>query len=94
MRLLGIDIGGTNIRVGLVEENELVRVESTTIRKDGNEKEIIDDLLGLIFKFDYGNVDGIGVGVPSVVDTKKGIVYNVQNIPSWKESSFKRNTGI
>ena len=28
---------------------------------------------------------GIGVGVPSVVDTQKGIVYDVVNIPSWKE---------
>lgn len=34
MRLLGIDIGGTNMRAGLVEENELVRVESTLVRKD------------------------------------------------------------
>jgi len=31
------------------------------------------------------DVAGIGVGVPSVVDVDKGIVYDVQNIPSWKE---------
>lgn len=34
-------------------------------------------------------VDGIGVGVPSVVDSLRGIVYNATNIPSWKEVHLK-----
>jgi glucokinase len=35
------------------------------------------------------NVKAIGIGVPSVVDIDKGIVYDVQNIPSWKEVALK-----
>ena len=35
------------------------------------------------------DVDGIGIGVPSVVDTEKGIVYNVVGIPSWQEVHLK-----
>ena len=35
-------------------------------------------------------VAGIGVGVPSVVDSEEGIVYNVANIPSWTEVPLKR----
>ena len=31
----------------------------------------------------------IGIGVPSVVDVERGIVYVVQNIPSWKEVHLK-----
>ncbi len=31
------------------------------------------------------DVKGIGIGVPGVVDNKTGIVYDVQNIPSWIE---------
>ena len=34
-------------------------------------------------------VAGIGVGVPSLVDVDRGIVYAVQNIPSWKEVHLK-----
>jgi glucokinase len=34
-------------------------------------------------------VSGIGIGVPSVVDVDRGIVYTVQNIPSWKEVHLK-----
>ncbi len=102
MKLLGIDIGGTNIRVGLVEGNELTKVESMLVRKDSSENEVFDDLFSLIRKFDYEKVEGIGVGVPSIVDVEKGIVYQVQNIPSWKkvhlkeilESNFKIPTYI
>ena len=35
------------------------------------------------------DIDGIGIGVPSVVDAEKGIVYDVMNIPSWKEVHLK-----
>jgi glucokinase len=34
-------------------------------------------------------VVAIGIGVPSVVDLAKGIVYDVQHIPSWKEVPLK-----
>jgi glucokinase len=34
-------------------------------------------------------VSGIGVGVPSVVDTERGIVYNAVNIPSWERVELK-----
>jgi glucokinase len=34
-------------------------------------------------------VKGIGIGVPSVVDVSKGIVYNVMNIPSWEEVALR-----
>ena len=34
-------------------------------------------------------VAGIGIGVPSLVDVDKGIVYTVENIPSWQEVPLK-----
>ncbi len=35
------------------------------------------------------SVMGIGCGVPSVVDVERGIVFDVENIPSWKEMHLK-----
>ena len=35
------------------------------------------------------SVEKIGIGVPSVVDVEKGIVYDAANIPSWKEVHLK-----
>jgi glucokinase len=89
MKVLGIDIGGTNIRAGLVEDNVVVRIESLKIKKAGSETEIMDDLNFLIGKFMSEKIDGIGIGVPSLVDSEKGIVYDATNIPAWKEVYLK-----
>lgn len=90
MGILGIDIGGTNIRVGLVENSKLTSIESFEIKKGGTQQEILDSLFRMIGKFDTEQIEGIGVGVPSVVDIENGIVYDVQNIPSWKEVHLKK----
>ena len=89
MKVLGIDIGGTNIRTGLVEDNAVVRIESLKIKKDGSEAEIMNDLNSLIGKFIKDKIEGIGIGVPSVVDPEKGIVYDATNIPAWREVHLK-----
>jgi len=85
MAIIGIDLGGTNVRVGLVEENRLIKVESKLINNKGTQEEIVNDIFNIINKFEIDKIEGIGVGVPGVVDLKNGIVYEVQNIPSWKE---------
>ncbi len=90
MGILGIDIGGTNIRVGFVEYDELVRVESSLIKKEGSESEVLHILFEMIGKFSSKKIEGMGVGVPSIVDVENGVVYDVQNIPSWKEVHLKK----
>jgi len=94
MNVLGIDIGGTNIRVGLVKNNSLVRVESLKIKKDGSETEILDDLNLLIGQFLNEKIDGIGIGVPGLVDIEKGIIYNTTNIPAWKKVHLKEQIEV
>jgi glucokinase len=89
LKVLGIDIGGTNLRAGLAEDNAVVRIESMKIKKGGSETEIIDDLYLLIEKFLNDKIAGIGIGVPSLVDPEKGIVYDATNIPAWKEVHLK-----
>jgi glucokinase len=89
MGILGIDIGGTNFRVGLVNNNKLEKVESLPILKNGSQDAILEEIFTMIDKFIDDKIDGIGVGVPSVVDVEKGIVYEVQNIPFWKEVPLK-----
>jgi glucokinase len=89
MKVLGMDIGGTNIRVGLVENNVVVRMESLKIKREGSETEIMDDLNIIIGKFVKEKIDGIGIGVPSLVDPEKGIIYDATNIPAWKEVHLK-----
>jgi glucokinase len=86
---IAVDLGGTNLRVGLIKENKLVeKIQLKLLYKDDKEK-TIQQLKGAISQLITKNVKGIGLGVPSVVDVEKGIVYNVANIPSWDEVHLK-----
>ena len=49
------------------------------ILEDGSPEEVLGRLEGLIDRVMCPEVAGIGVGVPSVVDSEEGIVYNVVN---------------
>lgn len=87
--ILGIDLGGTNARVGLVRNQQIGEVSSIKINPKGSVDEVLEQIFGLIDKMKPEKLDGIGIGVPSVVDIKNGVVYDVQNIPSWKKVSIK-----
>jgi len=89
MSIIGVDLGGTNVRAGLVEGGRLAKVQSAAIRGDGPERAVLEDVFGIIDPLIEPGIGGIGVGVPSVVDLKEGIIYDVQNIPSWKKVPLK-----
>jgi len=83
--ILGIDLGGTNIRIGQIENGEIVHKISAPSPSEMKLDESIDYLKKTISPLITENTTGIGIGVPSVLDIEKGIVYNVANIPSWEE---------
>ena len=85
MLRLGIDLGATNVRVGLLDDRALVRVEQAPTPADAPEEAVLDQLYALLDRFPTADVASIGAGVPSVVDVDTGVVYDVQNIPSWTE---------
>ena len=88
--IIGVDIGGTNIRVGKVhKDNNLVDLYTQQISSTGTEQKVLDEIITSIRKTFDDSVLGIGVGVPSVVDVEKGIVYDVQNIPALRKVYLK-----
>lgn len=87
---LAIDLGGTNIRIGQVDGGVVINRKSVACPSGESEEKVMQQLLQLIEEMMKGtSVEGIGIGVPSVVDARHGIVYNVNNIPSWKEVRLK-----
>ncbi len=88
--ILGIDLGGTHVRAGIVSEGKLIKMDSVRIPADGSVDEVLHVIYQLIDPLINGNIKAIGIGVPSVVDVEKGIVYDVQNIPSWKVVELKK----
>ena len=86
---IAIDLGGTNMRVGLVDGATVVDTVIEPCPAQEAEEVVLAQLKRQIAQLITPEVSGIGVGVPSVVDCQQGIVYNVANIPSWKEVRLK-----
>lgn len=86
---LSIDLGGTNIRIAQVEDGKCLNKVSVACMAQRDASTVLSQLFQLIRGVMDERVDGIGIGVPSIVDSEKGIVYNVANISSWKEIHLK-----
>ena len=86
---IGIDLGGTNVRMGIVSNGKIISRVTEPCKANKPEEAVIDQLKGMIRQLINQDIESIGIGVPSVVDAERGIVYNVANIPSWKEVHLK-----
>jgi glucokinase len=93
-KTIGIDLGGTHIRGGWVTENPrhsvntLSSIFTQRINPQGSVEEVVEELFALADRLVNHSVQAIGIGVPGLVDTEHGIVYDVVNIPSWKQVSL------
>lgn len=80
--VIGIDIGGTNLRGALVdsEGNIHKRMEILSEADQGIDK-LIDNLANFIADISTGEkVANIGVGIPGIIDSKDGIITEAPNI--------------
>ncbi len=88
-KIIGIDLGATNIRGAIVHEEQLSEIVSRRIHVKGTEAQVLEDVYWVVDQLIGKDVKAIGIGVPSVVDLERGIVYDVIHIPSWKEVHLK-----
>jgi len=89
MEVIGVDLGGTKILSAKFENNELIDSYRLIIPSKGTELEILSTVIKSIEIHMSSSISAIGIGVPSIVDQVNGIVYDVQNIPSWKKVNLK-----
>lgn len=88
--ILGIDLGGTNLCLGIVEDGVVKeRISVPSFLPEATLEETLEYLAGQIGKVMTPEIEKIGIGVPTVVDVKRGIVYDAANIPSWNEVHLK-----
>ncbi len=87
MYRLGIDLGGTNIVAGLVDENYNVIAKASRKTLSGRPAaEIADDMAAAarealeIAKITFDDVDGFGIGTPGSVEAKTGTVIYANNL--------------
>jgi len=94
---LGVDVGGTNIKLGLVDQSGKIltrtRLETKSfIRSRKRLMTALAEAISHLIKqqgFSRKNIRGIGLGLPGLIDVKKGIVTFLPNIPGWRNVPLK-----
>lgn len=87
-RIIGIDIGGTKIQMGVILNGVIEKKIKFPTRANAAQEEIIQDIIQQIEALET-SFTGIGIGVPGLVDEDNGIIYDLVNIPSWQEVHLK-----
>lgn len=87
MYSLGVDLGGTNIAIGLVDENlKIVLKDKVPTRASRPANEIMDDMAALCKKIveskaiSFDDIKSVGIAAPGSVDPDNGIVRYCNNI--------------
>lgn len=86
---IGIDLGGTSLNIGRVSAGQILQQILYPYDAQRSEQDIINFIIDSIESVIDPSVTSIGIGVPSVVDTAKGVVFEAANIPAWKEVPLK-----
>ncbi|MGJ9456966.1 ROK family glucokinase [Oceanobacillus sp. CF4.6] len=102
--LIGIDIGGTSVKIGIIENNGAIlkKWEIPTNISNGGMAIVNDIWLSVREKVDSLNLNntsiiGIGVGAPGFINAETGFVYEAVNI-GWKNfdlaNQLKEKSGL
>ena len=82
---IGIDIGGTSIKAGIVDEHGNILVKDA-VKTDARQERLAPDAAALAERLliqaglKKENITGVGMGIPGTVDAKNGIVRYSNNI--------------
>jgi glucokinase len=90
----GIDLGGTKIQAVIVDESGRVEGEERVPTPTAGGPQDVADAMAEALRaaaraagVDTAELDGVGVGSPGIVDSRRGIVTSARNLPDW-EGSF------
>ncbi len=88
MYYIGVDLGGTNIAIGIVDENyEIVKKGSTPTKPDRGADAIVEDMAALAKKLmaelgiTMDQIASAGVATPGTANHDTGVVEYANNIP-------------
>jgi glucokinase len=95
---VGVDIGGTKIAAGLVDDNGTLRASRSVPTSTGGADAVLAQVAELIADL-RGAPTAIGVGAPGVIDPANGIVRSATDVlPGWQGARVRpelsRATGL
>jgi len=88
---IGVDLGGTNLRIAAVDEHGQLKEKLTLGTKTilGRDH-VLNDMCGAIRQVsdkykNSGTLLGVGIGVPGIIDMQTGMVRESPNLPGWSD---------
>jgi glucokinase len=95
---IGVDVGGTNIKIGIINPKggiaarSRIRTIEVADHKNMLMKAMADAILSLIIScgLKKEDMDGIGIGLPGLVNYETGAVISLTNIFGWKNVPIKK----
>ena len=87
--ILGLDIGGTSIKAGLLLGGQLQAIRSIPTPALESQELILETLAAFIESYLPQSFAGIGIGIPGLVDAQMGIVLGLANIPSFQHVELR-----
>lgn len=92
---IGIDVGGTNLVAGLVDqEGTILHKSACPVNRSWSAEELVSQLAQLSVRaaqeggVSLEKVEGAGAGIPGLVDNEAGIVVKTPNMP-FRDTPFR-----
>ncbi|MBU2634275.1 MAG: ROK family protein [Nanoarchaeota archaeon] len=80
--IIGIDLGGTHIKLGLVNNNIIIKKLTLNTEASKGKQRVINNIIKGISLIKEGQkIKAIGIGSPGPLDYKKGIIIKTPNLP-------------
>lgn len=88
--ILGLDIGGTGIKGGVLINGLLEDIRTIPTPAMESQNFILETIAEFIDSYSHYDYVGIGIGIPGLVDTREGVVIGLANIPSFQHVELRR----
>jgi glucokinase len=82
--VIGVDLGGTKLLGGVVDEGHQVRHRAFRLGRGGTTQEVLDDLYDVVsevLQAADGSARAIGLGIPCLVDQARGVALSSNHLP-------------
>ncbi len=87
---IGVDLGGTNLRIAAVDERGTLLEKTTTGTQVARGRDFVigemcEAIRATAAKFSASTLAGIGIGVPGIIDMDTGMLRESPNLPGWHD---------
>lgn len=86
---IGVDLGGTNLRVAAVNESgQILEKAGHSTSYDHGPQGVVNDMVAIIgamrSRLGVDGLAGVGIGVPGFIDMEAGVVMGSANLPGFQ----------